>query len=741
MSLHRAYGFALALFMLSGPLPAVAAPGTSSLVGYWKLDETATTSPVLDFSGYGNNGTSQGTAVTENTPTTSFLNPRAREFDGSTSKIPVGTDSSLNISGALTISAWIYPRSFGGGNRGRIFDRDANSKGYEFALDNNTGTNALHIGINSTLTFGTNFTRSNNNVITLNQWQHVTVTWPGNAGGTATFYVNGVASGGGTMSQAITGDATLNGIIGGREADHLRDFDGYLDDVRVYNRVLSTSEISALAAGNHTSAVWTGGNSTDYETASNWNTSAMPDPYTQVTIGTGVYQPIMTAHEQSAGITINSGATLDLAGHNIALTDAGMFANNGTFMLQGGETLTNFSNDTTHGTTTYTGSGTYASLIAGNTYKHLHFNGSGLWTLNAPLTVGGDLTITSGTLSSGGNTISLAGNWSNTGAYTHGNNTVTLSGNDQRISGTTTFYNLVKSVSSAATLTFSSLLTQTIANTLTLQGISGSLLALRSSSPDVQWKFNPQGSGIYSYLDVKDSNNLGSLIETAGLSITNSGNNTNWRFDYTTPSISVIGSNPATLYQGQTYSDAGATALDETDGDLTSSIRTSNAVDTRTSGTYTVTYSVSDTMGNSTVATRTVIVRSTGGGIIVGCTDPKALNYSPYALGENTTLCQYPSASHKFSPAPSLSVVSVFARDLKRGMSDESVKRLQEWLNRHGFTVARNGAGSPGNETNYFGPATQRAVAALQLKNDIAPAIGYFGPITRTFVATFGDSI
>ena len=57
------------------------------------------------------------------------------------------------------------------------------------------------------------------------------------------------------------------------------------------------------------------------------------------------------------------------------------------------------------------------------------------------------------------------------------------------------------------------------------------------------------------------------------------------------------------------YTDAGATATDNYDGDLTSSIVTVNSVDTSVVGSYTVTYNVSDAAGNAaTQVTRTVNV-------------------------------------------------------------------------------------------------------------------------------------
>ncbi len=79
--------------------------------------------------------------------------------------------------------------------------------------------------------------------------------------------------------------------------------------------------------------------------------------------------------------------------------------------------------------------------------------------------------------------------------------------------------------------------------------------------------------------------------------------------DTTPPVISLLGSATVNLTVGDSYTDAGATALDDVDGDITSHIVVVNPVDTSTAGTYTVTYNVSDAAGNNaTQVTRTVIV-------------------------------------------------------------------------------------------------------------------------------------
>ena len=84
--------------------------------------------------------------------------------------------------------------------------------------------------------------------------------------------------------------------------------------------------------------------------------------------------------------------------------------------------------------------------------------------------------------------------------------------------------------------------------------------------------------------------------------------------DTTAPVITRLGSSPVTIQVGSTYTDAGATALDNYDGNLTSSIVVTGSVNTAVVGTYTLSYNVSDSSGNAAVTiTRTVNVVDTLG--------------------------------------------------------------------------------------------------------------------------------
>lgn len=60
------------------------------------------------------------------------------------------------------------------------------------------------------------------------------------------------------------------------------------------------------------------------------------------------------------------------------------------------------------------------------------------------------------------------------------------------------------------------------------------------------------------------------------------------------------------------------------------------------------------------------------------------------------------------------SVCFLFLTDLEQGMTSKAVRKLQQFLNAHGYPVSTSGIGSLGKETYYFGVATERALARFQ---------------------------
>jgi len=159
--------------------------------------------------------------------------------------------------------------------------------------------------------------------------------------------------------------------------------------------------------------------------------------------------------------------------------------------------------------------------------------------VGSPIITTVDLTINiNGTLYADANStaiINVSGNWSNSGTFTAGKSTVILNGNSQSISGSTTFYNLTKEVTSAYTLTFEAAKEQTVTHSLTLKGTPGNLLSIISSDPDTptQAKLTLGGDGIQylEYLNVKDNNALGGQTLAAGPDSNDLGNNLNWTFE------------------------------------------------------------------------------------------------------------------------------------------------------------------------------------------------------------------
>jgi hypothetical protein len=158
-------------------------------------------------------------------------------FNGSTSKIDLGAGNGLNLTGSITISAWINPTSFGGNSRGRIYDKLSETfpyGGFGLYVDNVGASNAFAYGVGILVGNTVSFQQ---NRVDLNTWQHIATV---HSGTNVIFYKNGSAIGSSTTSINL---GTSNSAVIGNNAVGTRAFDGKIADVKVYSSALKASEI------------------------------------------------------------------------------------------------------------------------------------------------------------------------------------------------------------------------------------------------------------------------------------------------------------------------------------------------------------------------------------------------------------------------------------------------------------------------------------------------------------------
>jgi hypothetical protein len=212
---------------------------TSNLKGYWRMGDEDSASAggsiatITDSSGNGNHAT-QGTASSQPTFKAHALSTTSLSFDGGNDYLSVSQNSSVNISGDITLSAWVNRTATTSYNAIYTKRQVGGSMNYQFIINNSSGQVGLgHSGgvwvYNTTTTLATG------------TWYHVAVTV---SGSTAQFYVNGVPE---DSFTGISINATAHDLIIGATAGY-NYFVGDIDDAAIFNTALSASEVSSLAA-------------------------------------------------------------------------------------------------------------------------------------------------------------------------------------------------------------------------------------------------------------------------------------------------------------------------------------------------------------------------------------------------------------------------------------------------------------------------------------------------------------
>ena len=220
------------------PTPTSTQPSSADgPVAYWKFDESSGTS-AADSSGNGYTGT-----LVNGPAWTSGRVDGALNFDGTNDHV-VTVDDPLDITGSLTIAAWVYHTN--------------NSLVHHIASKNQNKVAApWQLAILTTNKLRS-YTRGNsvdqmidsNDVVSLNAWHHVVLVRDATTS-KVTFYIDGVQDSGGwkAYTPAQVAASAVTAKIGSRGDGASNFFPGKIDDLRIYDRALSTAEIFELYQG------------------------------------------------------------------------------------------------------------------------------------------------------------------------------------------------------------------------------------------------------------------------------------------------------------------------------------------------------------------------------------------------------------------------------------------------------------------------------------------------------------
>ncbi|NLH41577.1 MAG: hypothetical protein GX448_07030 [Planctomycetes bacterium] len=203
-------------------------PGKANLVGLWTLDGN-----LNDTSGKGNNGTVTGGTANW----VAGVVGQAMEFTNGQTYVDCGKNASLNLTDAVTVTAWIK-MAFTAGDRKIASNQDGTTGGYKLGLYTN---NKVEFEIRTSANAGT-LNRDAAGGATLQQdvWYHVAGVY--SKGQFIKTYVFGNLD----REMATTaqlGTSTGPFMLGRGESATNYFWLGALDDVRVYNRVLSQEEL------------------------------------------------------------------------------------------------------------------------------------------------------------------------------------------------------------------------------------------------------------------------------------------------------------------------------------------------------------------------------------------------------------------------------------------------------------------------------------------------------------------
>ena len=203
--------------------------GITGLVAAFSFNE-GTGLTVNDSSGNNNNGTISGA-----TWTTTGKYSNALSFDGTNDRVTVSDSASLDLGVSGTISGWF---KLAGLNtwRSLVAKGNANSfTAHNYGIEFNTN-NQFEIVLSNGSSY--NYLISSTRVTDTANFHHFALTWDGSF---VRLYIDGVLDS--TWSQTVTPAGNSSSLYIGQWGGNVDYFDGVIDQVRIYNRVVTASEI------------------------------------------------------------------------------------------------------------------------------------------------------------------------------------------------------------------------------------------------------------------------------------------------------------------------------------------------------------------------------------------------------------------------------------------------------------------------------------------------------------------
>ena len=206
------------------PLTITSKSGLMAAYGFEEISGTT----VADASGNGNHG-----AISNAVRITTGHSGNALRFNGANAWVTVNDSTSLNLLTGLTLEAWVYPKLLTHGGKAIIIKEKYGGEVYSLyaSEDVNRPTSYFNDGNYQGV--------AGLNSLPLNQWTHLVATYDGRY---QRLYLNGkeVAN---SKQNGLIQQSTNVLRIGGNSL-WSEYFQGYIDEVRIYNRALTRAEVN-----------------------------------------------------------------------------------------------------------------------------------------------------------------------------------------------------------------------------------------------------------------------------------------------------------------------------------------------------------------------------------------------------------------------------------------------------------------------------------------------------------------